>query len=291
MIQLKYNPPAGFLDSQTLSGYTVSSEMKQVWAVELDLLQELMRVCNKYNLRIWADGGTLIGAMRHQGFIPWDDDIDLAMPRKDYDRLCEVAATEFRHPYFFQNIATDPHYTHRHAQLRNSLTAVWSANAQRPSERFNQGIFIDIFIIDGMPYDPRALAKHVRRIRQAQLRLKIARKIAGRLPEPLYRFCRNHTHCLSDSYQFSRLESLLRSVDADTTPLLCIMSLRLSHRFQDARCYQSTRLVPFEYVQIPVMEAYDEVLTTHYGDWRTPAKAPSVHGSQHFDVSRSYLDI
>lgn len=289
-MNLKYPVPEDFLKEETRCDYLVTTEMKRVWAIELDLLQELMRVCQKYDLRVFADGGTLIGAMRHQGFIPWDDDIDLCMFRKDYDKLCEVAAAEFEHPYFFQTIETDEHYSHRHAQLRNSNTAAWPARLSGPKEKFNQGIFVDIFILDGMPYDPRALTKHIGKIRNAKLKLKIARKVASRLPAPLYRWCRNHVPCLSDKHQYRNLEKVLRSVDADKTQLLCILSLKMTHRFQDAKCYSTCKMVPFEHVQMPVMEAYDEVLTTHYGDWRTPAKAPSTHGNMCFDTEKSYKE-
>lgn len=290
-MNLKYPVPAEFLQEETRCGYTIPAEMKRVWAIELDLLQELLRVCQKYDLHIFADGGTLIGAMRHGGFIPWDDDIDLAMMRKDYDKLCEVAEKEFAHPYFFQNIVTDEHYTHRHAQLRNSDTAAWSAKSKHPEAKFNQGIFIDIFIIDGMPYNPRALTKHIGRIRQAKLKLKIAIKATKHLPDALYRFCRNHTTWLSDKRRFEQLEKLLRSVDADQTQLLCILSLRMTHKFQNASCYKTCKFVPFEHIQIPVMEDYDEVLTTHYGDWRTPVKAPALHSTQQFDTEHSYKDL
>jgi len=290
-MKLKFPVPENFLKEENRNGYVVSEHMKRVWAVQLDLLQELMRVCQKHDIHFFADGGTLMGAMRHQGFIPWDDDIDLAMMRKDYDKLCAVAEQEFQHPYFFQTILTDEHYSHRHAQLRNSDTAAWSAKDKRPHGRFNQGIFIDIFIIDGMPYDPRALTKHIGKIRNAKLKLKIAVKLTRNMPKPLYRFCRNHISFLSDKKRFVQLEKILRSVDADRTQLLCILSLKMSHRFQNAECYKTCKLVPFEHLQIPVMEAYDEVLTTHYGDWRTPVKSAATHGSIQFDTERSYKDI
>lgn len=99
-MNIQHYPPKEFLEREIRGGYEVSEQMKRVWAIEIDMLQELFRVCDKYGLTIWAEGGTMLGTIRHGGFIPWDDDIDMAMPREDYDRLQEVAADEFKHPYF-----------------------------------------------------------------------------------------------------------------------------------------------------------------------------------------------
>ena len=102
MVSLNIKLPENFLDEEIRDDYVVSSQMKQVWAVELDLLNKILEVCKKYNIKIIASGGTLLGAVRHKGFIPWDDDIDLMMMRDQYDKLCDVAEKEFKYPYFFQ---------------------------------------------------------------------------------------------------------------------------------------------------------------------------------------------
>uniref|UniRef100_UPI0027346B1B LicD family protein n=1 Tax=uncultured Duncaniella sp. TaxID=2768039 RepID=UPI0027346B1B len=75
------------LSEEIRNGYTVSTLSKRVWQIQLDMLGVLLKVCKKYNLKIWAEGGTLIGAIRHKGFIPWDDDIDISISRPDYEKL------------------------------------------------------------------------------------------------------------------------------------------------------------------------------------------------------------
>lgn len=92
------------LDKEIRQGYEISSEMKKVWNVQMKLLKKLLEVCDKHHLKIWADGGTLLGTVRDHGYIPWDDDIDMVMLREDYDKLLEIAPKEFEEPFFFQDV-------------------------------------------------------------------------------------------------------------------------------------------------------------------------------------------
>ena len=124
MDNIKLKLADDFFKEEVRNDYTVSPKMKKIWAVELDLLDQLDRVCQKYDIPWYLSGGSLLGAVRHHGYIPWDDDIDLMMYRKDFDRLCEVAEDEFAEPYFFQTEETDPGAMRGHAQLRNSSTCL-----------------------------------------------------------------------------------------------------------------------------------------------------------------------
>ncbi len=103
------------------SGFLVTAHRKRIWDIELNMLAELERICEKYHLRYFAAWGTLLGAVRHGGFVPWDDDMDLVMMRPDYERLKEVAAQELAEPYFFQTAYTDG-ALFGIARLRNSAT-------------------------------------------------------------------------------------------------------------------------------------------------------------------------
>ena len=150
MIDLKLDIPKEFLDEEERCGFHITKKQKEVWAVELDLLVELDRVCKKYNLKYCATGGTLLGAIRHKGFIPWDDDIDVMMLRDDYEKLCNIAPQEFKDPYFFQTEYSDPGSLRRHAQFRNSNTTGILSTEFPLRKPINQGIFLDIFPQDNV---------------------------------------------------------------------------------------------------------------------------------------------
>ncbi|MFQ7094387.1 MAG: LicD family protein [Ruminococcus sp.] len=88
----------------------------------MDLLEQVKKICKNHGLKYFADSGTLIGAIRHKGYIPWDDDIDLVMMRNDYNKFMEYAKSELEFPYFLQTVYTDKDIMRAHAQLRNSKT-------------------------------------------------------------------------------------------------------------------------------------------------------------------------
>ena len=103
-INFDYNPD--FLKAEKRDGENVSEDMKKLWLVELDILNKFIQVCNKYGLIYWAEGGTLLGAARHKGYIPWDNDIDILMLRDDYEKFLKVAEEEFKYPYYVEKKGT-----------------------------------------------------------------------------------------------------------------------------------------------------------------------------------------
>lgn len=285
-------PDARFYEPETRGGYTVSAAMKQVWAVELELLEQFQQVCRQHGLRYFAAGGTLLGAVRHGGFIPWDDDIDLWMPRADYDRLLTVAPTAFSPPYFFQTWQTDRRYSRGHAQLRHSgTTAILEGEGAAFS--FNQGIFIDIFPLDAVPDDPATLAAMRRRLRLCDRLLNISVRYPA---HPDKTWWKNGLHRLASLLPYRWLCRQKDKIAGRYNDRPTRRMAPLTFQPEDDRLlypadgFREQRCVPFENTTIPIPAGYDAILRTQYGDYETPRREKTYHGAVTFDPTRPYTD-
>lgn len=130
----------------------LQKKLDDLHACEMDIVKEIDRICKKHNIRYYLYGGTLLGAIRHKGFIPWDDDVDLVMPREDYDRFAEVCKTELDKDFFYQTCFTDPEYPMLFAKIRKNKTRV-SENKWSDKD-MHQGCFVDIMPLEYFPANP-----------------------------------------------------------------------------------------------------------------------------------------
>lgn len=121
--------------------------MNNLQKCQLNILKEFIRVCEENSLIYFLIGGSCLGAVRHQGFIPWDDDIDVAMPRVDYDKFITLQ-NKVKEPYFIQTYKTDKRYIYNYAKMRDSSTTY--IENYFTYHRINHGVWIDIFPLDGM---------------------------------------------------------------------------------------------------------------------------------------------
>jgi lipopolysaccharide cholinephosphotransferase len=300
MIKLKINIPPTFFDEEVRCNYIVKSLMKEVWAVEMDLLEEAKRVFEKYNLRWYAIGGTLLGAVRHKGFIPWDDDIDIAMPRSDYAKLQELAGDEFCYPYFFQDEYTDPGVLYGHAKLRNSLTTAISKESLDPKHgqrNYNNGIFIDIFPMDNVPDDPSEALLWQRNVSEmAALAWKVRKYSHRHVPQQdfyLDKYKQRLIKSNNPNILFEIYDDLLSMYSSIETKQTCLYSLyRLEKRWIfESQDFNSIIWFPFEMTKIAIPFGYDKILSNLYGDWKVMRKLPTMHsmiGGSFFDTNHSY---
>ena len=125
-------------------------DYKKLQAFEFEMLTEIDRICRKHNINYTIIGGTLLGAVRHKGFIPWDDDADIAMLRPEFDRFCEVCQLELdTSRFYFQNMDITPGYRWGYAKIRRKGTIFLRENQEHMP--YDQGVFLDIFPQDAVP--------------------------------------------------------------------------------------------------------------------------------------------
>lgn len=298
MINLKIQE--SFYNPEVRCGYEVSAKMKKIWAVELDLLAKFIDVCNKHELNYFVDGGTLLGAVRHKGFIPWDDDVDVIMPREDYDKLFEIAAQEFQYPYFFQNTLTENGFFRTHAQLRNSSTTGFIAIDSKMD--INRGIFLDIFPLDGIPDS---------RVKQWLLkeRIKNEKKILAyeydinydTLP-PKGKLNYKLVHAFFKVVPFKKYfdhfnHKTLAKYSKRKTRLVGDLSLKWRENVHwKAEWFDGYVNLTFENLQVRAPLFYKEVLARQYGNFMNLPKDVTAangrcHGTVTFDPDTPYTDF
>lgn len=125
------------------------TELRKLQLTELDILKEIHRVCQRNKIKYWLTGGTLIGAIRHKGFIPWDDDVDIAMMRDDYNRFSKIAPKELKQGFHLQNWEYEPNFGPPYTKIRKNNTLLIEAGSQ--DANIHHGIFVDIFVYDKFP--------------------------------------------------------------------------------------------------------------------------------------------
>ena len=123
-----------------------NDELKKLHEIEIDILDKIVEVCNNNNITYYLAGGTLLGAIRHKGFIPWDDDLDIMMLREDYNKFLKVAQKEMGNEYFVHSIYSDKNYWLPFAKVRKNNTTF--RETLDNNKCIHYGIYVDIF-----PYD------------------------------------------------------------------------------------------------------------------------------------------
>lgn len=148
---LAKNPSPYSADTAFQDGRLRQAQLKM-----LAMLEVVDTICLKHGLDYWLDAGTLLGAVRHQGFVPWDDDVDIAMPRASYEQFLRVAPAEIPDWMWLQTIHSDPGYFNMATPLKiRDRSSRFIEKHEKGNEPYIQGIFIDVFVYDTMPVDPK----------------------------------------------------------------------------------------------------------------------------------------
>lgn len=134
--------------------------------LQIEMLDEIVSICDRHNLKYFLVGGTCLGAVRHNGFIPWDDDIDIALPRDDYEKFAQICVAELNSKYFYQDHKTESQYPLNFAKLRRNNTTFVEGGYK--DLKIHHGVYLDIFPLDGMSNDMKVAKKHISNVHRAR---------------------------------------------------------------------------------------------------------------------------
>ena len=267
----------------TVGFMITETSLLQIQETENEIMQQIIAICRRHNLTVFAIGGTALGAVRHQGFIPWDDDIDIGMPRKDYEAFLRYAAQELPEAYYIQNFSTEKASPFYFTKIRKHNTLFVEYYLKDLPIR--QGIFVDIFPFDNVPAVQWKQNLHFRCCRffyQMYLCKSLTTVFSSR-----FRQADNYKGKLRKILHFLLLPVpkkwiynwLDRSVqmfnDKDTPEISHIVRRRLRVNTEDLYpvCY-----LPFADYEMPVPKNYDAYLRGQFGDYLKLPPESKRHG-------------
>ena len=238
------------------------------------MLKAVRAICQKYDLDYWLEGGSLLGAIRHQGFIPWDDDLDISMPRASFNQFLKIAAKELPNNLCIQTPQTDRGYFNLAVQLKiRDKNSRYVEKKERGDEPYQQGIYIDIFAYDKKPTNP--LQQKLYKLLGKKLCRLLHHKYA-----PMYLQSGNHRRLYKTlSFFFPKamleycMQGLISKANASNSPLLgygydCINNTQ--HSFDVFYPLKQT-LFEGSYFNIP--HRAEVILEQQFGDfWTLPAE-------------------
>ncbi|MBR6530585.1 MAG: LicD family protein [Clostridia bacterium] len=263
-------------------------DVEEIKAMELDILRHFVAFCEKHSLNYILYAGTLLGAIRHKGFIPWDDDIDVCMPRPDYDRFAALVKEEPVASHLkFYDCREEGKYWVPVPKLVDDRT---EGRERYQGRGVHNGVWIDIFPMDAVPEDKQQRDALYAKIRREKTIIGLqttpfvftwdpARLVKRILVYPCYlvgQFCNHQKHA-------RKIHALAETYPYDTCRLLTILTDGVYDRgLITKEEVADTILMPFEDLQVRVPREYDKYLTRIYGDYMTPPPASQQVGRHHF---------
>ncbi len=306
-IKIEHYAPGDSGEYVLQESFHIEKMMKRAWAAAIKILKEIEHICRRHQIDYFADWGTLLGAVRHQGFIPWDDDIDIAMRREDYNRFLAIARKELPKSYCIVDATYDEEWTNLYARVLNVEDSV-NAHMQLQPEKLEEFygcpyvVGIDIQPLDYIP----------RNSEEADLQVDILKNVysaaytllhnGGQVTEPVekelkiieqvcnYRFTEEHTVI----HQLFRLASAISQMygkeDGDEITYMYSHAKRRTFRLKE-EWYKECVSMPFETTTIDVPKEYIKVLTVTYGEqWNVCYKGASAHEYPFYRAQQEQLE-
>ncbi len=295
--------PKDYYEAEVRDGYYVPSEMKRCWAATIGVLNEIDRICKRHRLQYFAEYGTLLGAVRHGGFIPWDDDFDISMKREDYMVFLKVARDELPENYQLLSVYNNSEYDNFLSRVVNSSFISVEQDFLEANHNFPFAVGVDIFPLDYFDYNDEENAALKDMIVSVQSLINmIDAKVTdiGELDEAIgstiVRFCDMCNIPIENGkpirQQLYILNERICSTYGKDSPYLSNLYFWVENGNQvyKKEYFENTVRLPFEFSEISAPIGYDEKLLNAYGpNYMTPYKGGGMHDYPLYDKQKQIL--
>ncbi len=265
-----------YFKAEKIDGFFVDEKMKRAWAANLVVLKDFADICDKYNLKWLAGYGTLLGAVRHKGYVPWDDDLDVIMPREDYMIFIRKAIKELPEGYYHFNIYNDTSMKDYLTRVVNHPSIDYTAKMLDKYYGCPYACGIDICPVDYLPRDKGELdvykqlimiaSSAANNIENGEVEYGVQRKLLNDI-EKMTKVKINRGMNIPNQLRIlaDRICGTYREADADFMGI-AIRQDENKDYFSKKEAYEIIKM-PFEVTEINVPCGYDEILRKHYGNY------------------------
>ena len=288
--------PDNYFDDEVRDGFFVPGLIKRAWAAELEVLEAIDKVCQKYGIRWFADYGTLLGAVRHSGFIPWDDDMDICMLREDYDKFNEIAKKELGGDYYVMNVHDALDYDDMITRVNSDSKINYSKMHVEKYHQFPYPAGVDIFALDYVSPDENEenfRKEMVKLVVDVINQIKSQEGDQGEILEAVrsieqlcnVKFDEEKSLVRQLGDLADRLFSLYTRDDGATEVALMNFWIENNdHKFK-LDYYKDIVKLPFENMMINAPAMYDALLKNAYGDYMKLVHAGGLHNYPYFGAA------
>ena len=280
-------------------GFFIKPMMKRAWAAQLEVLEKIDEICVRNNIEYYASSGTLLGAIRHGGYIPWDDDLDIEMKRLDYERFFKIAEKELPQGYKILNPITDSGWNGCFSRIINSTDIPLQGESLKQFHGFPWQAGVDIFPIDYLPVEKSdelvmvSLLGAVYTLAFAWDKEEMAEEEKEQYLKMLEDLC--NARFTQEKPYGQQLWQLVDRISAmywdmgeraEEVSLAYMLVNQPGYRMP-ASCYRQAKRVPFEHTTIPVPIGYHQVLEACYGkDYMTPKRGMAAHEYPYYRIQQ-----
>lgn len=256
-----------------MADFYIDEQKRQIQLTAFHILKVFDLICRKHNLRYYLTAGSLLGAVRHGGFIPWDDDVDVAMPREDFDRFSKIAGLELPEGYFYQDSESEKKYPFYFSKIRKDGEEVYEEILD--GVEIHKGRYIDIFPLDKCPDNPRIAKKFFKKIEF--LKMAMLEKGSDKFTSGYTRFIPRFGLALSKRLPWGVLRMIRKATVGfygmfSSGKRLCTVAGTHGYPKEsyDSEWFVGEREMLFEGVSFFVPKETEKLLESMYGDYMTP---------------------